>query len=80
MDMQNLIKMANQIGDFFSSYPDQAEASREIASHLEKFWAPRMRMQLLDYVDKRHGDGLNDTVVSSIQLYRHQLEPKSQSS
>jgi len=77
MDIQNLIKMANQIGDFFSSYPDKAEASKEIASHLEKFWAPRMRMQLIDYVDNSHGDGLKDIVTASIKLYRNKLEPKS---
>jgi len=43
MDMENLVKMANQIGDFYASYPNQVEASQEIANHLKKFWAPRMR-------------------------------------
>lgn len=77
MDTQNLVKMANQIGDFFASYPDQAEASGEIASHLQKFWAPRMRSQLLDHVDKHQGDGLKDIVISSIRMHRNKLDPRT---
>ena len=77
MDIRNLIKMANQIGGFFSTYPDKAEASNEIASHLEKFWTPRMRMQLIEYVDNSDGDGLKDMVTASIKLYRHKLKPKN---
>ena len=38
MEVEKLIKMANQIGDFFEANPDEEEAKREIASHLKKFW------------------------------------------
>ena len=31
MDIENLVKMANRIGQFFESMPDAEEASREIA-------------------------------------------------
>lgn len=78
MDIQNLIKMANQIGGYFSSYPDQQEASKEIATHLERFWAPSMRMQLIDHVDYNHGEGLKDVVISSIKLHRDRLAPSRQ--
>ena len=75
MDMENLVKMANQIGDFYASYPDQQEASREIAGHLKKFWAPRMRSQLLDFVDRQHGEGLSAILLSSISSHRKILQP-----
>lgn len=50
--IESLVKMANQIGGFFNSYTDRDLARREVANHLEKFWEPRMRHQILDYNDK----------------------------
>ncbi|HQM88299.1 MAG TPA: formate dehydrogenase subunit delta, partial [Methylotenera sp.] len=35
--------MANQIGDFYESYPDKSHAEQDIAGHLNKFWALPMR-------------------------------------
>ncbi|MDR3483001.1 MAG: formate dehydrogenase subunit delta [Burkholderiaceae bacterium] len=75
MDMENLVKMANQIGDFYASYPNQVEASQEIANHLKKFWAPRMRSQMLEYVDRQQGAGLSDILLSSITTHRNILQP-----
>jgi formate dehydrogenase subunit delta len=74
MDMENLVRMANQIGDFYESYPDKTEASREIANHLKKFWAPRMRSQLLDYLERQQGSGLSEIVLSSIAAHRKTLQ------
>ncbi|HSY27785.1 MAG TPA: formate dehydrogenase subunit delta [Burkholderiaceae bacterium] len=74
--MENLVKMANQIGGFYESYPDQVEASNEIANHLKKFWEPRMRSQLLDHVDNQHGAGLSDILLLSISSHRQALQPK----
>ena len=48
MHLENLVSMANQIGTFFSAYPDRQEALEGIATHIQKFWEPRMRMRLLD--------------------------------
>jgi formate dehydrogenase subunit delta len=75
MDVDNLINMANKIGIFFESYPDQEEASNEIASHLKKFWAPRMRIALLDYLDKQGGEELIPIVLASVNKHRAMLEP-----
>jgi len=41
-----LIRMANQIADFFQPY-EAEEAEAGIAEHLEKFWERRMRAQIL---------------------------------
>ena len=48
MHLENLVSMANQIGTFFSAYPDRQEAIDGIATHIHKFWEPRMRTRLLD--------------------------------
>ena len=42
MSPDKLVYMANQIGKFFASQ-GEAQAVAGIASHLEKFWDPRMR-------------------------------------
>ncbi|MCG2584946.1 formate dehydrogenase subunit delta [Massilia sp. TS11] len=47
MDIENLVGMANRIGDFFESMPDAAEAKAGIANHIAKFWEPRMREALV---------------------------------
>jgi formate dehydrogenase subunit delta len=51
MKTDKLVTMANQIGTFFESYPDRDEAMREIASHLQRFWAPRMRAELMRHLE-----------------------------
>lgn len=40
--LAKLAFMANQIGDFFKSYPE-AEAIASIADHINQFWTKRMR-------------------------------------
>jgi hypothetical protein len=49
MEIQRLIKMANEIGAFFKSAEQHHEAVASIAAHLRNFWDPRMRAQLLEY-------------------------------
>lgn len=75
MDIDNLIKMANQIGSFYDSLPDPEEAAREISAHLKKFWAPRMRIQMLDHVENKGGEGLNPIVLNSIRSNFENLRP-----
>ena len=51
MDMERIILMANQIGDFFAPYPPDRRAEG-IRNHLRTYWDPRMREALLDYIDQ----------------------------
>ncbi len=46
MDSDNLIRMANRIGQFFAALPDADEAADGVAEHIRKFWEPRMRAAL----------------------------------
>ncbi len=71
MDIQNLIKMANLIGDFFGAWPDRNQGCNEIANHLKRYWDPRMRRQILEYVRDQGGAGLDPIVIEAIV----QLEP-----
>lgn len=73
MDMHNLIHMANQIGSFFEAMPDREEALLGISGHLHNFWEPRMRSQLLAYVDTENGKDLKPIVVSAIRAHRGKL-------
>ena len=47
MNLDHLIKMANQIGAFFEVMPDRDQAVADVASHLRRSWEPRMREQIL---------------------------------
>jgi len=73
MDMKNLIHMANQIGSFFEAMPDREEALLGITGHLHNFWEPRMRSQLLGYMDTENGKDLKPIVVSAIRAHREKL-------
>ena len=52
---EHLVKMANDIGNFFRSEPERKDGIAGIANHIAKFWTPRMRQKLADYL-KEHGD------------------------
>lgn len=66
MDISVLIRMANDIANFFEANPDRAQAEREIAAHLKNFWDPSMRRQLLEHV-AGGGAGLHASVVQAVR-------------
>jgi len=66
MQINHLITMANQIGDFFKSFPDQEQAKQDIAQHLIKFWASSMREQLMQHVKQTNGEGLQGIVRDAV--------------
>jgi len=81
-NIDHLIKMANSIGDFFEALPDRQEALSGIADHLKKFWEPRMRTTMLDFLTE-HPDGrtpeseLSEIVRQAIIQNREMLTPKA---
>ncbi|MDD2925086.1 formate dehydrogenase subunit delta [Rhodoferax sp.] len=68
-----LIRMANQIGTFFESMPDRAEALAGIAKHLKNFWDPRMRQALLALLDSADTPAIKAIVREAIQAHRDML-------
>jgi formate dehydrogenase subunit delta len=66
MNIQHIVKMANQIGQFFDSEPDQNQAVIDVASHLKRFWDPRMRKAIINHVNNG-GEGLLPIVLKAVQ-------------
>ena len=60
-----LVKMANQIGQFFSAQHNSDQIA-EAADHFKRFWAPRMRANIADYV-ARGGKDLNPTALGAVK-------------
>lgn len=70
----NLIRMANQIGTFFESMSDRKEALEGIASHLGKFWDPRMRKTFLAQLEGAHGQHISAIVLAAVHEHRALIE------
>jgi formate dehydrogenase subunit delta len=62
-DVERLVKMANQIADNFSYHDDAVERT---ADHLRRFWAPSLRLCIVDF-EAASGDGLNEVARSAVQ-------------
>lgn len=82
MEIGNLVRMANRIGDFFDAMPDRPEAVEGVANHIQKFWEPRMRLELLAFLE-RHPDGvegdirLSPIVLEAVDRNRERLTPRT---
>jgi formate dehydrogenase subunit delta len=76
MDTQRLVKMANDIGSFFEAEPDRSKGAKGVAEHLKNFWDPRMRRQILSYLDQQQGAGLKTVVLEALRTHRVQIGGK----
>jgi formate dehydrogenase subunit delta len=57
--IEKFARMANQIGDYYASQPSE-QAAHGVASHIRKFWTPKMIAETLDALE-RHSISLNET-------------------
>jgi formate dehydrogenase subunit delta len=73
MNIDHLIKMANEIGSFWKGEVGDA-APNEVATHLKRYWEPRMRAQMISYFEERHGAGLSDVALKAVQLLATQAK------
>jgi formate dehydrogenase subunit delta len=69
MNLDHLVRMANDIGNFFSAEPNHAEAVDSVALHLKRFWDPRMRKEIVAYVEGG-GAGLMELVREAVLKLR----------
>jgi len=65
-----LVTMANQIGKFFASQGKDQELAG-IATHIRKFWEPRMRKAIYARLDAG-GAGLDPNVKAALEGLRAQ--------
>jgi formate dehydrogenase subunit delta len=75
MDAGKLVKMANQIASFFAADPDRNAAVAAVASHLRRFWEPRMRAAILQQLDREGTAGMHELVAEALRQHRAQLAP-----
>lgn len=66
MSSENLVKMANQIAHYFDSEPNRALAVQGVRQHLQSFWTPAMRRQLLEWIAANDGEGLDPKVREAL--------------
>jgi formate dehydrogenase subunit delta len=59
--------MANDIGAFWAAEPDKREAAKNVASHLTRFWDPRMRRQIVAHY-REGGAGLDDVTRAAVAM------------
>ncbi len=75
MKAERLVQMANDIGSFFASEKDPAKGAAGVANHIRMFWDPRMRRELLMYLDEKGGEGLRPLVLDALRKHGHELDP-----
>jgi formate dehydrogenase subunit delta len=72
MNIDLLIKMANEIGSFWEGEVGADKAASDVATHLERYWEPRMRAQIITYVEQRQGAGLSAIAKGAVALLARQ--------
>src|SRR3546814_13895047 len=65
MNDRELVRMANQIADYFKPYPDE-EGLAGVAGHIRSFWDPRMRAALSRHV-AAGGPGLQPLALAAMR-------------
>jgi formate dehydrogenase subunit delta len=68
-----LVYMANQIGKFFTTQKD-APPPTAIATHIRKFWDPRMRAGIIAHLDAG-GAGLDPAARQAIEIIKKEQQP-----
>ena len=67
MRAERLVSMANDIGAFFNAEADKAVAAQGVASHIKRYWDPRMRREIVTHY-RDGGAGLDPLVRSAVAL------------
>ncbi len=66
--IDKLVRMANQIGDFYAAMPEK-EAAAGAASHLRLYWTPKMIRELVAFAESGHA-GLNPTAAHAVEALK----------
>lgn len=65
MNSEYLVKMANDIALFYASESSGPEIAKNIAAHIKRYWDPRMRKEILEYL-AQGGAGMKEEVREAI--------------
>lgn len=69
--IEKLVRMANDISNFFDADPDKTVAVQGVKNHISRSWELRMRQQIVDHLKNHDGEGLSPlakTAVSQITI------------
>lgn len=64
--VEKLVRMANQIGDFYAATPEAADG---VATHLRRFWTPKMIGEIIAFSETGHA-GLNPTAANAVDALK----------
>lgn len=75
MQAEDLVRMANQIADFFAPYPTD-DAIECVRDHIMKFWDPGMRKELLAIAGglRPSPRPLDSLVLHAVELIRRDID------
>lgn len=65
MKIERLIKMANDIGDFFNAESNKEVAAEGIKKHILRSWDPRMRREIIAYC-QQDGSALSELARAAV--------------
>jgi formate dehydrogenase subunit delta len=72
-ETQKLVRMANRIGKFYASMPEQ-EATERAASHLRLYWTPKMIREIIAFANQGH-PGLNSVAARAVRALKETATP-----
>ena len=70
-----MVHKANSIASFFAAY-SREEGVAGVANHIELYWEPRMRRQLLAFVQETGGRGLDSLVIEATKRLKPLPAPR----
>ena len=73
--IDKLVKMANQIGDFFAPMPE-GEALQGVATHLRRYWTPKMIHEIIGFVESG-GGALHPVVARAVESLKQDVREPS---
>jgi formate dehydrogenase subunit delta len=70
MKIEALVKMANQISAFFDGEGghNPQESAKLVATHLRRYWEPRMRKEIIEHLQNHDGEGLDELARNGVAL------------
>lgn len=76
MHADTLVRMVNDISDFFAPANPAPEAAAEVAGHIKRSWEPRMRRQIVEIWQAGHAD-FSPVGRAAVALLAAQATPKA---
>ena len=68
--LEKFARMANQIGDFYATQPTET-AAKGVATHIRKFWTPKMIAQTLAALEEKT-ISLNETSARGFAVLKQE--------